>query len=96
VPVVRDVFLHYYSGSADCFALFRGQTSSDERLAETIAPHAERHERLWFIDSRLWHMDEGRRTPGFLEHQFRELDRRQFAGVTLTLYALDETVSTER
>jgi hypothetical protein len=49
----------------------------------------EGHGRLWFVDSRLWHMDEDRRTPAFLEGRYRELDRRRFAGATVTLYALD-------
>jgi hypothetical protein len=94
VPVVRDVFLHYYGGSADYFALYRGQTSSDVRLAATVDANIEGHGRLWFVNSRLWHMDEDRRTPGFLERRYRELDRRQFAGATVTLYDLDAGTTT--
>lgn len=89
VPVVRDVFLHYYGGSAEHFAVYRGQTSSEKRLASAVRANVEGHGRLWFVDSRLWHMDEDRRTPAFLEGRYRELDRRRFAGATVTLYALD-------
>jgi len=52
---------------------------------------------LWFVDSRLWHMDPAGRTPSVLEERYQRLETRRFAGATVTLYALDggPTLSTE-
>ncbi|MFH1690541.1 MAG: glycosyltransferase family 39 protein [Candidatus Eisenbacteria bacterium] len=96
VPVVRDVFAFYYEGAADYFAVYRGQTASADRLRSVVEARAEGHERLWFVESRLWHMDEALRTPIVLGELYREVDRREFAGATVTLYDLDERPDTGR
>ncbi len=90
VPVVRDVFKFYFEGSADNFVLYRGQTASAERLRSVVESRVQGHERLWFVESRLWRMDEDLRTPIVLGELYREVDRREFAGATVTLYDLDE------
>jgi len=90
VPVVRDVFRHYFEGSSGMFVVYRGQTASPDRLGTVLDGHTAGHERLWFVNSRLWRMDEGLRTPGFLAVRYRELDRQEFAGATVVLYDLSE------
>lgn len=88
VPVVRDVFTHYFEGRADHFVLHRGQTASEGGVRAAVAEGAAGHGRLWFVDSRLWHMDPELRTPELLETDFEAVERREFAGVTVTLYDL--------
>ncbi len=90
VPVVRDVFDFYFEGSAELFVLYRGQTASADRILSVVGERSAGRERLWFVDSRLWHMDEAQRTPGVLDERYRRLDSREFAGAKVTLYDLDE------
>ena len=93
VPVVRDVFVHYFEGSAEYFVVYKGQTRSPDRLRSVIEERVGDHKRLWFVNSRLWRMDEGMRTPAVLDGLYTELDRVELAGVTVTLFDLDETSS---
>ena len=96
VPVVRDVFRYYFEGSSRMFVVYRGQAASPDRLGTVVDGRTAGHERLWFVNSRLWRMDEWLRTPGFLAERYRELDRREFAGATVVLYDLREApVATE-
>jgi hypothetical protein len=94
VPVVRDVFTFYFEGSAEHFVLYSGQTASADRLRSVVEARVEGHERLWFVESRLWRMDGNLRTPIVLGELYREVDRREFAGATVTLYDLDERPTT--
>jgi len=89
VPVVRDVFTFYFEGTADEFVLYRGQTRSDESVAQVVEDRTAGKRRLWFVESRLWHMDPSERTPRVLEERFERLDSREFDGVRLKLYELE-------
>ena len=89
VPVVRDVFTFYFAGQAGHFVLYRGQTESSGAVTRVVDECTEGFKRLWFVDSRLWHMDPARRTPSVLEDRYEKLDRRSFSGATVSLYALD-------
>jgi uncharacterized membrane protein len=88
VPVVRDVFTFYFEGAADDFVLYRGQTRSSADILDVVRERTEGHRRLWFVNSRLWHMDPGMRTPAALDGAYPRLDRVGFAGVKLSLYDL--------
>ncbi len=89
VPVVRDVFTFYFDGQAEHFVLYRGQTGSAEAVERVLDERTDGFTRLWFVDSRLWHMDAARRTPSVLEERYEKLDTRSFSGATVSLYALD-------
>ncbi len=89
VPVVRDVFTFYFDGQAEHFVLYRGQTGSAEAVERVLDERTDGFRRLWFVDSRLWHMDAARRTPSVLEERYEKLDTRSFSGATVSLYALD-------
>lgn len=89
VPVVRHVFEFYFEGQAELFGLYRGQTRSSDGIQRVVDERTEGLTRLWFVDSRLWHMDPGGRTPSVLEERYERLETRRFAGATVTLYALD-------
>ena len=89
VPVVRDVFAFYFEGQAEFFVLYKGQTKSAEAVLRVVEERTEGFDRLWFVGSRLWHMDPAGRTPSVLEGRYERLDTRRFAGATVTLYALD-------
>lgn len=88
VPVVRDVFNFYYSGAAERFVLFRGQTGSGEEVASRIADGAGSAERLWLVDARLWFVDPGRAIPEYLDAHYERLESAAFPGVSVTLYSL--------
>jgi 4-amino-4-deoxy-L-arabinose transferase-like glycosyltransferase len=89
VPVVRDVFTFYFDGQAEHFVLYRGQTTSADAVQRVVDERTDGFRRLWFVDSRLWHMDAARRTPSVLEERYEKLDTRSFSGATVSLYALD-------
>jgi hypothetical protein len=89
VPVVRDIFTFYYVGQAEHFVLYRGQTKSADAVLRVVDERTEGFKRLWFVDSRLWHMDPARRTPSVLDERYERLDSRSFPGATVSLYALD-------
>ena len=89
VPVVRDVFTFYFDGDADQFVLYRGQTASSEKLAARITEAVSGRHRLWFVESRLWHIDPDGRVPRFLDERYGLEERTEYPGVTVSLYALD-------
>jgi len=89
VPVVRDVFTFYFDGQAEHFVLYKGQTKSADAVLRVVEERTEGLSRMWFVDSRLWHMDPARRTPSVLEERYEKLDTRSFSGATVSLYALD-------
>ena len=96
VPVVQDVFRFYFEGQAEHFALYKGQTRSADGVRRAVEERTEGSARLWFVDSRLWHMDPAGRTPSVLDARYERLDTRRFAGATVSLYALDGSTRTER
>ena len=90
VPSVGDVFAYYFDGAAGIFAVYRSDTATEERLTAAVQAGTTGRARLWFVNSRLWRMDEQLRTPGFLDERYRELDRHELAGATVVLYDLNE------
>jgi hypothetical protein len=90
VPIVPHVFSFYFKGEADRFVLYRGQAKSAEGIEATVEAATEGRGRLWFVESRLWFIDPDRRLPAYLESRYALLDRREFAGVELSLFDLNE------
>jgi hypothetical protein len=86
VPVVRDVFRHYYEGDAPTVALHPGETTTDERVEERLREIVGGAERVWFVDSRLWKVDRERRTPRVLSEIYEETRSTVFPGARVTLY----------
>jgi len=58
-------------------------------VAQVVEDRTAGKRRLWFVESRLWHMDPSERTPRVLEERFERLDSREFDGVRLKLYELE-------
>lgn len=86
VPVVHDVFRFYYGGASDVFVIYSGQADSDDEVARRVRAGAAGRNRLWFVESRLWHTDPAGRIPAFLERSYPALDESELAGVRLKLY----------
>jgi len=88
VPVVTDVFDHYYGGETPRFLLYPGQCGSDAEVAGRIDAGVEGHERLWLIRSRLWHADPDDRIDSYLGARHELLQTASFPGVAVELYEL--------
>ncbi len=88
VPVVTDVFDHYYEGDAPSFLLYPGQCGSDSEVARRVEEGVAGHERVWLVEGRLWHADPDGRIVQYLERRHRRLKTEGFPGVTVRLYAL--------
>ncbi|MBD3368547.1 MAG: hypothetical protein GF405_10335 [Candidatus Eisenbacteria bacterium] len=86
VPVVRDVFRHYYDGGAELVVLYPGQAGSDAEVSRRVPDLLGDAERVWFVESRWWHVDPGRRIPTYLDAFYRPVEEASFPGVTVTLY----------
>ncbi|MBN2565556.1 MAG: hypothetical protein JXB46_07575, partial [Candidatus Eisenbacteria bacterium] len=93
VPVVPHLFGFYFEGEADRRVIFKGQARTAEDIAASVHEAAVGHDRLWFVDSRLWFIDKNRRLPAYLDASYRLLDRREFAGATVSLYQLENQSS---
>ena len=85
-PVVRDVFRHYYDGPAELVVLYPGQTGSDEEVARRLGELLTDARRVWFIDSRWWHVDPQRRIPSYLGRVYETVELATFPGVAIALY----------
>jgi 4-amino-4-deoxy-L-arabinose transferase-like glycosyltransferase len=90
VPVVTDVFDHYYEGEQERFLLYPGQAGSDAEVAERVTSGVAGHQRLWFVSSRSWHVDPEGRIPASLDSRYDLLDSAHFPGVEVSLYRLGE------
>ncbi|MBD3349132.1 MAG: hypothetical protein GF400_08060 [Candidatus Eisenbacteria bacterium] len=88
VPVVRDVFNHYYGGSAPRFVFHAGQAGSLKAVEERIERNVEGAERLWYVRARPWEVDRGGRIARYLDENHRLLERIDFTGVSVRLYGL--------
>lgn len=87
-PVVRDVFTHYFEGEAESYVLYPGQAGSDEEVGPRVEAGLSGHRRVWFVESRPWHVDPDGRIPAYLESRYERLETRVFTGATVTLYTL--------
>ncbi len=94
-PVVGDVLEFYFGGAADRFIIYPGQAGSDAEVASRIEAAVPGHDRLWFVDSRLWHADPERRVPAYLEGRYRRAAEETFDGVRVVLYELAPAVPAE-
>ncbi len=90
VPVVADVFEHYYEGEQEHFLLYPGQARTDNEVAERVTSGLTGHHRLWFVSSRLWHVDPEGRIAAYLDSRYELLDLVRFPGVKVSLYSLGE------
>jgi 4-amino-4-deoxy-L-arabinose transferase-like glycosyltransferase len=88
VPVVPHLFAFYFEGQAEQRVLYKGQVRSPEDIAANVASLTEGSSRLWFVDSRLWSIDEKRSLPAFLNATYLLMDRETFPGATVSLYRL--------
>ncbi|MEE8572018.1 MAG: hypothetical protein V3T20_02040, partial [Gemmatimonadota bacterium] len=88
VPVVRDVFTHYFLGQAESFVLYPPQARSSEEVQRRVEAGAAGYRRLWMVDSRLWDVDPAGRIQAYLSAHYTELERREFPGVVVSLYSL--------
>jgi len=88
VPVVRDVFNHYYDGSASRFVFYTGQAGSDAEVEARIEEWAEGARRLWYVAARTWDVDPEGRIGKYLEAGHELLDRSDFTGVSIYLYEM--------
>ena len=91
VPVVTDVFDHYYGGAAPRFLLYPGQCGSDEEVAERVDAGTEGHQRLWLVRSRLWHADPANRIGSYVRDGHVLLQAASFPGVVVELYELRDS-----
>lgn len=88
VPVIKDVFEHYYGGSAERLVLYPGQAGSDSEVAARIEDGARGHARLWYVEARPWRTDPDGRIPAYLRAHYDLLEERSLAGARLCLYEL--------
>jgi hypothetical protein len=88
-PAVVDVFDFYYHGSAKRLIIYPGQATSESAVEEGLRPALVDTRRLWFVESRPWFADPGRRIPAYLESSFRRVDEQSFPGVRVSLFELD-------
>jgi 4-amino-4-deoxy-L-arabinose transferase-like glycosyltransferase len=88
VPVVRDVFRHYYDGPAELVVLYPAQTGSDEEVARRLGELLGGARRVWFIDSRWWHVDPQRRIPEYLGQVYSSSERVVYPGVAVRLFEM--------
>jgi len=86
VPAVRDVFRHYYDGPATLTVLYPAQTGSDAEVARRVDDLVGSAPRVWFIESRWWHVDPERRIPAHLDAAREVLSEAELPGVRVTLY----------
>ncbi len=91
VPVVTDVFDHYYGGEAPRFLLYPGQCGTDEEVAARVEAGIAGHERLWLVRSRLWHADPDGRIGSYVGAGCELLQTASFPGVTVELYELQDS-----
>jgi len=91
VPVVTDVFDHYYGGDAPRFLLYPGQCGTDEEVAGRIDAGIEGHRRLWLVSSRLWHADPDGRIGSYVRRGYDLLQTASFPGVAVELYELHDS-----
>jgi len=87
-PVVGELFQLYFEGDAEVFLIYPGQAASDALVAERIEDRIPGHDRLWFVESRLWATDPERRIPSYLTERFSVIEERRFDGVRLSLHDL--------
>lgn len=90
VPVVADVFDHYYGGEQERFLLYPGQAGSDSEVAERVTSGLSGHQRLWYVSSRPWHVDPDGRIAAYLDSRYELEDSADFPGVRVRLYNLVE------
>ncbi len=88
VPVVRDVFNHYYDGAAERFVFYRGQAGSDAAVRERLEREAGGAARLWYVEAREWEVDPDGRIPSVLRADHPEIDAQDFTGVSVTLFRM--------
>jgi 4-amino-4-deoxy-L-arabinose transferase-like glycosyltransferase len=88
VPVVTDVFDHYYSGGMPRFLVYPGQCGSDQEVAERVDAGTAGHQRLWLVSSRLWHADPAGRIPAYAGSRHELVQTASFPGVSVNLYEL--------
>lgn len=88
VPVVRDVFNHYYDGTAERILFYRGQAESDLAVRERMEAHVGEASRLWYVESRSWEVDPDGRIRAYLDARCERLDETGLTGVSVTLYGL--------
>jgi len=89
VPVVLDVFDFYFHGSAKRLVIYPGHATSEAVVEKELRPTLADARRLWFVESRPWFADPGRRIPAYLERSFRRVDEQSFPGVRVSLFELD-------
>ncbi len=89
VPVIKDVFEHYYGGSAERLVLYPGQAGSDDEVAARIEDGVRGHARLWYVEARPWRTDPDGRIPAYLGAHYDLLEERSLAGARLCLYDLE-------
>lgn len=94
VPVVTDVFDHYYGGEQERFLLYRGQAESDAEVGERVTSGVSGRQRLWYVSSRPWHVDPEGRIAEYLDSRYELEDVADFPGVQVRLYDLVERIST--
>jgi len=96
VPVVRDVFNHYYGGCAERFVFYRGQAESREAVRSRIEHHVGRATRLWYVAAREWKCDPAGRIRDFLGESYSGVDAARFTGVWVGLYELPGALGDEK
>lgn len=89
VPVVLDVFNHYYGGSSERVVFHRGQAGSESAVRERIKREVGEAGRLWYVSARSWEVDPDGRIAAYLGESFELLDENAFTGVSVTLYELE-------
>jgi len=94
VPVVTDVFDHYYGGALERHLLYPGQCGSDSEVAERVRAVTTGHARLWFVRSRLWHVDPDGRIARYLGTHHELVQTASFPGVSVELYELHDSDAT--
>ncbi len=91
VPVVTDVFDHYYGGEIPRFLVYPGQCGSDGEVARRVEAGIAGRERLWLVRSRLWHADPDGRIAAYLGSSHNLLQSASFPGVLVDLYELRDS-----
>jgi 4-amino-4-deoxy-L-arabinose transferase-like glycosyltransferase len=90
VPAVLDVFRHYYEGPAELVVLYPAQTGTDEEVARRLKELLGDAPRVWYIESRPWHVDPANRIPAYLGRVYERAESERMPGVRVELYTRAE------
>ena len=84
---IPEPFLYYYHGPPAAERLPWNLFQPGQNLDDFLDTLARMSRRLWLIDYRAWYQDPGETLPRRLSEQWTLLEKREFVGIVVYLYA---------